>query len=294
MIVKGIKLWKSVAFPALLFMITSVFLFCQAIQGEYALKKDVKQYGRITCIPGEEQSEEAEAYFSQHEQGSWVYETEAAFQYQSLEKKYQVTGISSTMILGELVCGSFYADDSATLAAVINTAVLTDLLGKEPERDDAQQWAGKTLIMGSSAVEISGVIEDGTKAPAVWVSIPAICSYLKQQGELPKPVSYCMAVADLSSMEQVQEHMEQMGIETDIDQEKMLEWSVKRVQSRDLFIMAVLTFCGFVSAIVLSTGLRLWHREGVSRRMIVACVSANVGIGVTVGMLLFGFVQLWM
>lgn len=293
MIVKGIKLWKSVAFPALLFMITSVFLFCQAIQGEYALKEDVKQYGRITCIPGEEQSEEAEAYFSQKEQGSWVYETEAAFQYQSLERNYQVTGISSTMILGELVCGSFYADDSATLGAVVNTAVLTDLLGKEPETDETEQWVGKTLIMGSSAVEISGVIEDGTKAPVVWVSIPAICSYLKQQGELPKPVSYCMAVPDLKSMEKLQKQLDATGIETDIDQGKMLEWKVKKVQNRDFLLMAVLALCGFVSDIVLDARSRSEHTEDKNKGLIVVCALTNAGIGLMVGILLFEFMRLW-
>ena len=295
MIVNGMRMWKQIAFPAVIFMIVSSFLLFQALQLETGLNKDVKQYGRITCTFGEQQSEEIPLYLLECENGSYVYETEAVFQYQTFEKEYLVTGISSKMILGEIICGSLYSDEKNTISVVVNKAMITDLTGKEPKTiDELVDWIDKTLIMGGSAVTLCGVIENQTTAPTVYMSIPAICNYIQQHGETPRAESFCMAASDLKSMDQIQKEMCSIGIGTDIDQEKMLEWKVKKARIQDMAIMSVIAFGGFVSSILLTSKMRIQQFNKINKTIMIAAMVTNAFVGIIVGWLIFTFVRMWM
>ena len=53
MIVYGIKTWKCIAMPAILFLGLSVFLFLQAVRMNLTIRDEVKEYGRITCFLNE-------------------------------------------------------------------------------------------------------------------------------------------------------------------------------------------------------------------------------------------------
>lgn len=295
MIVKGMRMWKQIAFPAVIFMIVSSFLFFQALQLETGLNKDVKQYGRITCTLGEQQSEEIPLYLLECENGSYVYETEAVFQYQTFEQEYLVTGISSKMIQGEIMCGSFYSDETNIISVVVNKAMITDLTGKEPKTiDELADWIDKTFIMGGSAATLCGVIENQTTAPTVYMSIPAICKYIQQHGETPRADSFCMAASDLKSMDQIQKEMGSIGIGTDIDQEKMLEWKVKRARIQDMAIMSVIAFGGFVSSILLTSKMRIQQFNKINKTIMIAAMVTNAFVGIIVGWLIFTFVRMWM
>ncbi|MDD6212607.1 MAG: hypothetical protein PUB22_05630 [Clostridiales bacterium] len=293
MIVYGIRMWKRIAYPALFFMIVSAFLLFQSLQLDTSLKEDVKQYGRITCVLGEQQPGD----ISQNllENGSYVYEAEAVFQYQSFEKEYLVTGISSNMIPGEMLCGDFYSDDSNKISVVVNKAMITDLTGKEPKTDEElADWIDTTFIMGDSAVTLCGVIEDETMSPSVYMSIPAVCSYMQQHGETPDAGYFCISVLGLKQMEQIQQEMSAIGIGMDIDQEKMMEWKIKEVRIRDLIIMSLTALWGFASNIMLAAKMRIRENDILSKTMMAASIVVNGLIGIIVGLLIFGFVQIWM
>lgn len=225
----------------------------------------------------------------------YVYETEAVFQYQTFEKEYLVTGISSKMILGEIICGSLYSDETNTISVVVNKAMITDLTGKEPKTiDELVDWIDKTFIMGGSAVTLCGVIENQTTAPTVYMSIPAICNYIQQHGETPRAESFCMAASDLKSMDQIQKEMCSIGIGTDIDQEKMLEWKVKKARIQDMAIMSVIAFGGFVSSILLTSKMRIQQFNKINKTIMIAAMVTNAFVGIIVGWLIFTFVRMWM
>ena len=78
MIAYGIKTWKSIAMPAVLFLGLSVFLFLQAVQMDLKIRNEVKAYGQITCIINETAQErileQSISAVASGGRGSFVYE----------------------------------------------------------------------------------------------------------------------------------------------------------------------------------------------------------------------------
>ena len=95
-------------------------------------------------------------------------------------------------------------------------------------------------------------------------------------------------------MDQIQKEMCSIGIGTDIDQEKMLEWKVKKARIQDMAIMSVIAFGGFVSSILLTSKMRIQQFNKINKTIMIAAMVTNAFVGIIVGWLIFTFVRMWM
>ena len=222
MIIYGIKTWKCIAMPAVLFLGLSVFLFLQAVRMNLTIRDEVKEYGRITCFLNEtEDADIPEQMISKEalqDESSLVYEIPINVQSSEISEEISVTGIKTYMIPGELISGRYYADQVSTPEMVMNKTALSDLMGDNSEKiRTMESWLGHTLIMGNCGVKICGIIDDGSETASVYISVPAAESYLTQQGEIPKASSYCVRISDLKTLIKTQEKMKEVGISTSVD-----------------------------------------------------------------------------
>ena len=119
MIAYGIKTWKSIAMPAVLFLGLSVFLFLQAVKMNLTIRDEVEEYGQITCYINETAQERLlEQKISEvfpGGKGSFVYEIPVILQCNSISKEINVTGIDTQMIPGTNT--SSYTPAAGTLAS---------------------------------------------------------------------------------------------------------------------------------------------------------------------------------
>ena len=151
MIAYGIKTWKSIAMPAVLFLGLSVFLFLQAVKMNLTIRDEVEEYGQITCYINETAQERLlEQKISEvfpGGKGSFVYEFSVILQCNSISKEINVTGIETQMIPGTLVSGRYYEDNVSTPEIVMNMTAFSDLW-----REDAE-------IMGMNAADLRGTTD---------------------------------------------------------------------------------------------------------------------------------------
>lgn len=298
MIIYGIKTWKCIAMPAVLFLGLSVFLFLQAVRMNLTIRDEVKEYGIITCFLNEtEDADMPEQMISKEalqDEGSLVYEIPINVQSSEKSKEISVTGIKTYMIPGELISGRYYADQVSTPEMVMNKTALSDLMGADREEMGAVgSWIGHTLIMGNCAAKICGIIDDGSETASVYISVSAAESYLKQQGEIPKASSYCVRLPDLKTLIKMQEKMEEMGIATSVDDSKLFQWKLMEHRIKDLSIMGMIAFEGFVSTIALSIKWKQQLETLRSMRVYAARVSMNLCVGSIIGAAAYMLATLW-
>ena len=321
MIVYGIKTWKSIAMPAVLFLGLSVFLFLQAVQMNLKIRNEVKVYGQITCIINETAQErileQSISAVVPSGRGSFVYELPVMIYSNSLSKEINVTGIETQMIPGTLISGRYYEDNGSTPEIVMNMAAFSDLLRSDTEiigmndadvrgtaasnsmRSDAVELSkadsciGRTVIMGNCGAAICGIIDDGADTPSLYISVPAAETYLKQLGEIPRAVSYCVSIFDLKTLMKTQEKMNEMGISTSVDDSKVFQWKLMECRMKDYVIMGMIALAGFVSAILISIKwkqqLETLRSVGVYAARVIICLC----VGCLIGISGFIFVSLW-
>lgn len=294
MITYAIKTWRYIAFPALLFMIIAVFLFANALQTASLTGKDVEKNGRVTCMLGDQLDEEIVTQLSKAGNGSFVYETEARLLCQSMEKTIKVTGIDGKMLTGDLVCGTCYTDGDSSLSLVVNQALIFELIDKETTTiDDLMKWMNQSLVMGGCAAKICGVIDDGSELPMIYISVAAVESYLRQQGDVSQTKSYCIIASDLKNMEAIQKEMNKNGIMTSIDQQRMFDWELELVQIKNQVIMGIIAFLGFLSSIRLTVKMRISQEVSPRKGVMFVRIIVNVCVGIVGGLVLHGFIRLW-
>lgn len=307
MIAYGIKTWKSIAMPAVLFLGLSVFLFLQAVQMDLKIRNEVKAYGQITCIINETAQErileQSISAVASGGRGSFVYELPVIIYSNSMSKEINVTGIDTQMIPGTLISGRYYEDNVSTPEIVMNMAAFSDLLktvddsniigNSVTEMSEADSCIGRTLIMGKCGATICGIVDDGADTPSLYISVPAAKTYLKQQGEIPKAASYCVRVSDLTALMITQEKMNEMGISTSIDESKTFQWKMMGYRIRDLRIMGLIAFAGFVFVISLSIKciqkLEALRSTGVYVARVIICLC----VGCLIGVAGYLFTTLW-
>ena len=294
MIVYAVKTWKYIAFPALLFLMITVFLFANAFHAADLLNKDVKENGRVTCVLDDQSDEEIVTQLLKTGKGSFVYEAETRFFYQAAEHAFGVTGINGNMLTGNIICGTCYEDNNSALLLVVNRAVMYQLTGKvtvEPE--DLVKWIDQSLVMGENAAKIRGVIEDDSEIPMVYISIAAAEKYLKQIEEGSYVKSYCIMTSDLECIETLQKEMNKNGIVTSIDQQNILEWKLDQIKINNQIIMGVIALLGFVSSIRLTVKMKRQQEVSPCRGVMLVRIIVNVCVGIVGGLFVHGFVRLW-
>ena len=321
MIAYGIKTWKSIAMPAVLFLGLSVFLFLQAVQMNLKIRNEVKVYGQITCIINETAQErileQSISAVVPSGRGSFVYELPVMIYSNSMSKEINVTGIETQMIPGTLISGRYYKDNVSTPEIVMNMAAFSDLLrtdtdivgmnaanlrgtdvsnimeNNDTEMRVAASCIGRTLIMGNCGAKLCGIIDDGAETPSLYISVPAAEAYLKQQGEIPKAASYCVRVPDLKTLMRTQEKMNEIGIDTSVDDSKLFQWKQMECRMKDLSIMGMIAFAGFVSAIALSIKWKQQLETLRSIRVHAARVTMCLCVGGILGVVVYMLASLW-
>lgn len=337
MIAYGIKTWKSIAMPAVLFLGLSVFLFLQAVKMNLTIRDEVEEYGQITCYINETAQERLlEQKISEvlpGGKGSFVYEFPVILQCNSISKEINVTGIETQMIPGTLIGGRYYEDNVSTPEIVMNMAAFSDLLRADTEiigmnaenlrgtaasnkteanlqnmretdasnimeKDDtemrvAASCIGRTVVMGNCGAKICGILDDGAETPSLYISVPAAEMYLKQQGEIPKAASYCVRIPDLKTLMETQEKMNDIGISTSIDDSKVFQWKMMECRRKDLRIMGMIAFAGFVSAIALSIKWRQQLETLRSMQVRAARVVMCLSVGSMLGVMVYMLASLW-
>ena len=298
MIIYGIKTWKCIAMPAVLFLGLSVFLFLQAVRMNLTIRDEVKEYGRITCFLNEtEDADIPEQMISKEavqDESSLVYEIPINVQSSEISEEISVTGIKTYMIPGELISGRYYADQVSTPEMVMNKTALSDLMGGNSEKITTMgSWLGHTLIMGNCGVKICGIIDDGVEIPSIYISVPAAKAYLKQKGEVPKAASYCVRIPDLKTLMITQEKMNVIGISTSIDDSKVFQWKLMECRVKNLSIMGMIAFAGFVSTIALSIKWRQQLETLQSMRVKAARVGMCLSVGSILGVMVYMLASLW-
>ena len=337
MIAYGIKTWKSIAMPAVLFLGLSVFLFLQAVKMNLTIRDEVEEYGQITCYINETAQERLlEQKISEvfpGGKGSFVYEIPVILQCNSISKEINVTGIETQMIPGTLISGRYYEDNVSTPEIVMNMAAFSDLLRADTElmgmnaadfrgtassneteanvqnqrgtdssnirgndaveKSEADSCIGRTLIIGNCGAKICGMIDDGADTSSLYISVAAAEAYLKQQGEIPKAVSYCVRIPDLKTLMKTQEKMNEMGISTSVDDSKLSQWKLMECRRKDLSIMGMIAFAGFVSTIALSIKWRQQLETLQSVRVCAARVGMCLSVGSILGVMVYMLASLW-
>lgn len=321
MIAYGIKTWKSIAMPAVLFLGLSVFLFLQAVQMNLKIRNEVKVYGQITCIINETAQErileQSISAVVPSGRGSFVYELPVMIYSNSMSKEINVTGIETQMIPGTLISGRYYKDNVSTPEIVMNMAAFSDLLrtdtdivgmnaanlrgtdvsnimeNNDTEMRVAASCIGRTLIMGNCGAKLCGIIDDGAETPSLYISVPAAEAYLKQQGEIPKAASYCVRIPDLKTLMITQEKMNVIGISTSIDDSKVFQWKLMECRVKNLSIMGMIAFAGFVSTIALSIKWRQQLETLQSMRVKAARVGMCLSVGSILGVMVYMLASLW-
>ena len=292
MIRYGIKTWKSVAMPAVLFLAVAVYVWVSAVQLHVSVRKEVAAYGKIMCtLDDSVDNSTAETLFGQYN-GSCVYELQAILQNTNVQKEYSVTGIEAGMIPGTLIEGNYYTDESSTLSMVMNRAASAELTGADGTGDSEQtSLVGHSLIMGSSSVKICGIVEDASDAPALYISIPAAKIYMQQETaegnaeenpvtDTVKPGMYWIKISNLHALLKVQEQMDSLGISTSVDENQVMQWREQRIRQMYDTLMGLLALSGYISCVVLSIQ-RSRYQEELQRPQIYA---VRIGMGIAAGM----------
>ena len=251
------KIWKYIPFSVWLFLIAAVYLFANAVQTAALLNRDVERNGKVICMLKDRRDEEIVSQFSEGREGSYVYEAEVRILCQSRENTVHVTGIDGNMITGNMICGTCYGDDDSSLLLIANRTFIAWLMDKETvAAGDALTWIDQSLVMGEYAAKIIGVIDDGSEMPEVYISSAAAKSYFEQQKGIMYTKSYCIMASDLESMEAIQKEMNENGITTSIDQQKLFDWEIHQVKIKDQIIMGVIALLGFLSSASLTVKKR--------------------------------------
>lgn len=299
----GIKTWKSIAFPGILFISLAAFLFADAVQQKLDLSSSIKESARIYVMPAEDGAQDAFTQATSElgemgaENGSYVYDIDTNVQ-TSVDKEIGVRGIQAAMIEGTVICGEYYSDESSRLSVVINIpmlATLSDIELKEQQpkvKQEAAKWIGHSIIIGKSAARISGVVDDNSDSEAAFISIPAAESFIKNHGETPKASSYCVKVSDLKSITKIQDKLGESGLSTTIDEKSLTEWKLKSAGITSRIIMGCIAIAAAVCMILLSARLGS-YRESPKPKMlhfVRVCTVFVIGIiaGVMVDRLVIG------
>ena len=307
MIRYGIKTWKSVAMPAVLFLAVAVYVWVSAVQLHVSVSKEVAAYGKIMCtLDDSVDNSTAETLFGQYN-GSYVYDLQATLQNTNVQKEYSVTGIEAGMIPGTLIEGNYYTDESSTLSMVMNQAASAELTGADGTGDSEQtSLVGHSLIMGSSSVKICGIVEDASDTPALYISIPAAKAYLQQQGTTGEDTEdastadttarasmYWIKVSDLKSLLQIQEQMNSRGITTSVDENQVMQWREQRIRQSYDILMGFLALAGYVSCIILSVQRSRYQEEPQRLRVYVARAGMSSVVGAGIGLVAKYLTGLW-
>ncbi len=302
----GIKTWKSIAFPGILFISLAAFLFADAIHQKLDLGSWIKESARIYVMPAEDAAQDT---FTQAlsqleamgaENGSYVYDIDTNLQTQSVDKDISVRGISAAMIEGTVISGEYYLDESSALSAVINIPMLATISGADLKsaqqselKQEAAQWIGHTLIIGKSATKISCVVDDSSESEAVFISIPAAENFIKNQGETPKASSYCVEVSDLGSITKIQDKLSENGISTTIDEKSLTDWRLKSAGITCRIIAGCIAVAAAMCMILLSARLVSYRESPKPKRVYLARVCTVFVIGIIAGVMVDRLVVLF-
>lgn len=294
MITYGIKTWKYIAFPALFFMFLASFLFAQALRTTVSVRNEMNEHGRVYCMLENKASEEIVLQLSESNIGSVVYEIETKLLYKNVEKTFPVIGIDAKMLSGNFICGTCYTDGSSSLSLVVNRAMISELMDKDSmSMNDFLSWIDQSLIMGNDMAKICGVIDDNSNTPAIYMSTDAAESYSILHGDILQGKAFCVIASDLKSIEAIQEEMTQNGIVTSIDQQKMFDWKMKLIQIKNQVIMGLIALLGFISSIMLTSKMKIEKEKKANKVVVVVRIMMNICVGTIGGLLLNGFVWLW-
>ena len=103
----GIKTWKRIAFPGILFISLAAFCLRMPCSKKLDLSSSINESARIYVMSAEDGAQDA---FTQAasllgemgaENGSYVYDIDTNVQTQSVDKEIGVRGIQATMIEGQ-------------------------------------------------------------------------------------------------------------------------------------------------------------------------------------------------
>ena len=306
MIRYGIKTWKRVAMPAVLFLAVAVYVWVSAVQIHFSVSKEVAAYGKIMCtLDDSVDNSTAETQFGKYD-GSYVYELQAIVQNTNVQKEYSVTGIDAGMILGTLIEGTYYTEGSSTLSMVVNRAASAELTGADDTGDSEQtSLVGHSLIMGSSSAKICGIVEDASDTPALYISIPAAKAYLQQgtTGEVAEDISptdttvrasmYWIKVSDLKSLLQIQQKMNSLGITTSVDENQVMQWREQQIRQSYNIFMGFLALAGYASCIVLSVRRSKYQEEPQLLQVYMARAGVSIVVGAGIGLVAKYLIGLW-
>ncbi len=264
----GIKTWKSIAFPGILFISLAAFLFADAVQQKLDLSSSIKESARIYVMSAEDGAQDAFTQAASElgemgaENGSYVYDIDTNVQTQSVDKEIGVRGIQASMIEGTVICGEYYSDESSRLSVVINIPMLATLSDIELKEQQPE-----------------------VKQEAAFISIPAAENLLKNQGETPKASSYCVKVSDLKSITKIQDKLGESGLSITIDEKSLTEWKLKSAGITSRIIMGCIAIAAAVCMILLSARLVSYSESPKPKRVYLARVCTVFVIGIIAGVM---------
>lgn len=246
----GIKTWKSIAFPGILFISLAAFLFADAVQQKLDLSSSIKESARIYVMSAEDGAQDAFTQATSElgemgaENGSYVYDIDTNVQTQSVDKEIGVRGIQAAMIEGTVICGEYYSDESSRLSVVINIpmlATLSDIELKEQQPEVKQEAA--------------------------------------------KASSYCVKVSDLKSITKIQDKLGENGVSTTIDEKSLTEWKLKSAGITSRIIMGCIAIAAAVCMILLSARRVSYRESPKPKRVHFARVCTVFVIGIIAGVM---------
>lgn len=243
----GIKTWKSIAFPGILFISLAAFLFADAVQQKLDLSSSIKESARIYVMSAEDGAQDAFTQATSElgemgaENGSYVYDIDTNVQTQSVDKEIGIRGIQAAMIEGTVICGEYYSDESSRLSVVINIpmlATLSDIELKEQQLEVKQEAA-----------------------------------------------SYCVKVSDLKSITKIQDKLGESGLSTTIDEKSLTEWKLKSAGITSRIIMGCIAIAAAVCMILLSARLVSYSESPKPKSVYLARVCTVFVIGIIAGVM---------
>jgi len=293
MIRHGIETWKCIALPSLLFMLVAVVLFLQAHSLKNELNEDIEKNGYVSCFIYDDEFELLISKSKYSNKGGYVYEFEETIMCQSSENIISVVGTASDWIDGTLIAGSYFSSGDNDISLVVTKTLISKLADKEiTDNEKLSVWINKSVVFGKTTAKICGIIEDDSNMAIAYMSLPVAKHYTGQLEDIQISKSYCVLISDLKNMEDFQRKMSEAGIETSIDQGKMIDWKLSTLKIKDMNIMAIISLCGFVSSIILS--IIISKNEGITCS--VACLTrvvTNIVVGIIGGFVIYKIIGLW-
>lgn len=218
----GLKSWKRIAMPGIIFLAVSVFWFGNAVQNFKMIQAEKDQPCRVTAsAEGGHMEPLAKLAQSDEVLGiTEVYSIESEVSVLGYHGQWTLLGVDSDLIKADLSGGVWYPEETGMPWLVVNQAALRQLLdtnGKQIEKIDAVDWLSGSLLLTIGERTLTGKIcgilvsDDENDSPAVYLSRSSAKALQRDSGMVSAPSFYWLELKNAGCEADIIQSLEAQG-----------------------------------------------------------------------------------